>query len=157
MATLAVMTAWPITGTFIKQDAFQLYPTDRVFVCFRWAQFFICPLMIEDAIDREVEAVDSGESSLIQMSALHNAFIHLSLWCCFSFLLFIFSSSSHRRWSEYQLARPSDSHRKEMLFGSLAKPGHPMSKFCWGENETENMGCSQHWEDYSVLEPFCCK
>jgi len=28
---------------------------------FRWAQFFICPLMIEDAIDREVEAVDSGE------------------------------------------------------------------------------------------------
>lgn len=28
----------------------------------RWAQFFICPLMIRDAIDREVEAVDSGES-----------------------------------------------------------------------------------------------
>ncbi|XP_077395060.1 nardilysin-like [Festucalex cinctus] len=58
----------------------------------RWAQFFICPLMIRDAIDREVEAVDS----------------------------------------EYQLAKPSDSHRKEMLFGSLAKPGHPMAKFCWG-------------------------
>lgn len=35
--------------------------------------------------------------------------------------------------SEYQLAKPSDSHRKEMLFGSLAKPGHPMGKFCWGE------------------------
>lgn len=33
-----------------------------VYVCVsRWAQFFICPLMIEDAIDREVEAVDSGE------------------------------------------------------------------------------------------------
>ncbi|XP_054645648.1 nardilysin-like [Dunckerocampus dactyliophorus] len=62
----------------------------------RWAQFFICPLMIEDAIDREVEAVDS----------------------------------------EYQLARPSDSHRKEMLFGSLATPGHPMSKFCWGNAQT---------------------
>uniref|UniRef100_A0A8C2XML5 Nardilysin b (N-arginine dibasic convertase) n=1 Tax=Cyclopterus lumpus TaxID=8103 RepID=A0A8C2XML5_CYCLU len=62
----------------------------------RWAQFFICPLMIEDAIDREVEAVDS----------------------------------------EYQLARPSDSHRKEMLFGSLAKPGHPMGKFCWGNAQT---------------------
>uniref|UniRef100_A0A8C5FMY5 Nardilysin n=1 Tax=Gadus morhua TaxID=8049 RepID=A0A8C5FMY5_GADMO len=28
----------------------------------RWAQFFICPLMIEEAIEREVEAVDSGES-----------------------------------------------------------------------------------------------
>uniref|UniRef100_A0A8C3AP28 Nardilysin convertase n=1 Tax=Cyclopterus lumpus TaxID=8103 RepID=A0A8C3AP28_CYCLU len=62
----------------------------------RWAQFFICPLMIRDAIDREVEAVDS----------------------------------------EYQLAKPSDSHRKEMLFGGLAKPGHPMGKFCWGNAQT---------------------
>ncbi|XP_069498305.1 nardilysin [Ambystoma mexicanum] len=62
----------------------------------RWAQFFISPLMIQDAIDREVEAVDS----------------------------------------EYQLARPSDSNRKEMLFGSLAKPGHPMGKFFWGNAET---------------------
>ncbi|XP_049596638.1 nardilysin isoform X1 [Syngnathus scovelli] len=62
----------------------------------RWAQFFICPLMIRDAIDREVEAVDS----------------------------------------EYQLAKPSDSHRKEMLFGSLAKLGHPMGKFCWGNAQT---------------------
>nr|XP_033772591.1 nardilysin [Geotrypetes seraphini] len=58
----------------------------------RWAQFFISPLMIRDAIDREVEAVDS----------------------------------------EYQLAIPSDANRKEMLFGSLAKPGHPMGKFFWG-------------------------
>ncbi|XP_064826714.1 nardilysin-like [Oncorhynchus masou masou] len=62
----------------------------------RWAQFFISPLMIRDAIDREVEAVDS----------------------------------------EYQLAKPSDSHRKEMLFGSLAKPGHPMGKFGWGNAQT---------------------
>lgn len=36
----------------------------------RWAQFFICPLMIEDAVDREVEAVDSGES-FFQRGALH--------------------------------------------------------------------------------------
>uniref|UniRef100_A0A8C4M3Z6 Nardilysin convertase n=1 Tax=Equus asinus asinus TaxID=83772 RepID=A0A8C4M3Z6_EQUAS len=62
----------------------------------RWAQFFIHPLMIRDAIDREVEAVDS----------------------------------------EYQLARPSDANRKEMLFGSLARPGHPMGKFFWGNAET---------------------
>ncbi|XP_062868594.1 nardilysin b isoform X2 [Trichomycterus rosablanca] len=62
----------------------------------RWAQFFICPLMIEDAIEREVEAVDS----------------------------------------EYQLARPSDSHRKDILFGRLAKPNHPMSKFYWGNAQT---------------------
>ncbi|XP_014835156.1 PREDICTED: nardilysin-like [Poecilia mexicana] len=66
----------------------------------RWAQFFICPLMVQDAVDREVEAVDS----------------------------------------EYQLARPSDSHRKEMLFGSLARPGHPMTKFCWGNAQTLKHG-----------------
>ncbi|XP_071983674.1 nardilysin [Engystomops pustulosus] len=62
----------------------------------RWAQFFISPLMVSDAIDREVQAVDS----------------------------------------EYELARPSDSNRKEMLFGSLAKPGHPMGKFFWGNAQT---------------------
>lgn len=33
--------------------------------CFRWAQFFIHPLMVWDAIDREVEAVDSGKSNMI--------------------------------------------------------------------------------------------
>ncbi|KAH0618622.1 hypothetical protein JD844_017997 [Phrynosoma platyrhinos] len=60
----------------------------------RWAQFFIHPLMIRDAIDREVEAVDS----------------------------------------EYQLARPSDANRREMFFGSLARTGHPMKKFFWGNN-----------------------
>uniref|UniRef100_A0ABM5G7T0 Nardilysin n=1 Tax=Pogona vitticeps TaxID=103695 RepID=A0ABM5G7T0_9SAUR len=62
----------------------------------RWAQFFIHPLMIQDAIDREVEAVDS----------------------------------------EYQLARPSDANRREMLFGSLARSGHPMKKFFWGNADT---------------------
>ncbi|XP_061488942.1 nardilysin [Rhineura floridana] len=62
----------------------------------RWAQFFIHPLMIRDAIDREVEAVDS----------------------------------------EYQLARPSDANRREMLFGSLAQSGHPMKKFFWGNADT---------------------
>ncbi|KAG8132402.1 hypothetical protein E2320_010259 [Naja naja] len=62
----------------------------------RWAQFFIHPLMIRDAIDREVEAVDS----------------------------------------EYQLARPSDANRREMLFGSLAKSDHPMKKFFWETLDT---------------------
>uniref|UniRef100_A0A8C1VHU3 Nardilysin b (N-arginine dibasic convertase) n=1 Tax=Cyprinus carpio TaxID=7962 RepID=A0A8C1VHU3_CYPCA len=62
----------------------------------RWAQFFIGPLMIPDAVDREVEAVDS----------------------------------------EYQMAQPLDSNRKEMLFGGLAKAGHPMSKFFWGNAQT---------------------
>lgn len=53
-------------------------------LCFpllRWAQFFICPLMIRDAIDREVEAVDSGESWCLKCSP-------------FLYLEYIFSSSA---------------------------------------------------------------
>ncbi|KAM9831470.1 nardilysin b [Neosynchiropus ocellatus] len=81
----------------------------------RWAQFFICPLMIEDAVDREAEAVDS----------------------------------------EYQLAKPSDCHRKWMLFGSLAKEGHPMTKFGWGNAQTlkhkpkaKQINTYQHLRDF---------
>ena len=40
-----------------------------VCVCSRWAQCFICPLMSEDAVDREVEAVDSGESTLSEAAS----------------------------------------------------------------------------------------
>lgn len=94
----------------------------------RWAQFFICPLMIRDAIDREVEAVDSGESYFYSLHSSRRP-------------SHVFSSSSSS--SEYQLAKPSDSHRKEMLFGSLAKPGHPMGKFCWGELVNTTAGTAQ--------------
>ncbi|XP_033919880.1 nardilysin [Melopsittacus undulatus] len=81
----------------------------------RWAQFFIHPLMIRDAIDREVEAVDS----------------------------------------EYQLARPSDANRKEMLFGSLARPGHPMKKFFWGNADTLKHGPKMNNIDtYARLRDF---
>lgn len=73
--------------------------------------------MIRDAINREVEAVDSGKC--------------VSPGFLLSFLPLITVVLCCR--PEYQLAKPSDSHRKEMLFGSLAKPGHPMGKFCWGE------------------------
>ncbi len=34
--------------------------------------------------------------------------------------------------SEFEGALPSDSNRREQLFGTLAKDGHPMSKFMWG-------------------------
>ncbi|XP_046617809.1 nardilysin-like [Neodiprion virginianus] len=34
--------------------------------------------------------------------------------------------------SEFQMALPSDFYRKEQLFCSLAQPGHPASKFAWG-------------------------
>lgn len=39
--------------------------------CFRWAQFFIHPLMIRDAIDREVEAVDSGKNSQLSFNFIY--------------------------------------------------------------------------------------
>ncbi|XP_029683949.1 nardilysin b [Takifugu rubripes] len=81
----------------------------------RWAQFFICPLMIEDAVDREVEAVDS----------------------------------------EFQLAKPSDANRKEKLFGSLAKPGHPISKFFWGNAQTlKHEPRQKHINTYERLRLF---
>uniref|UniRef100_A0A671T071 Nardilysin b (N-arginine dibasic convertase) n=1 Tax=Sinocyclocheilus anshuiensis TaxID=1608454 RepID=A0A671T071_9TELE len=81
----------------------------------RWAQFFSCPLMIPDAGDREVEAVDS----------------------------------------EYQMAQPLDSYRKEMLFGSLAKAGHPMSKFFWGNAQTlKNEPKEKNINTYERLREF---
>lgn len=46
---------------------------------------------------------------------------------------FHFIKSVSLKLTEYQLARPSDANRKEMLFGSLARPGHPMGKFFWGK------------------------
>ncbi|XP_048364559.1 nardilysin-like [Sphaerodactylus townsendi] len=84
------------TGT--EQTVFQFEVQKKHFkeALDRWAQFFIHPLMIQDAIHREIEAVDS----------------------------------------EYQLAKPSDENRRELLLGSLAKPGHPMRKFFWGNAET---------------------
>uniref|UniRef100_A0A6J0SW26 Nardilysin-like n=1 Tax=Pogona vitticeps TaxID=103695 RepID=A0A6J0SW26_9SAUR len=81
----------------------------------RWAQFFIHPLMIKDAINREVEAVDS----------------------------------------EYQIARPSDANRRELLLGSLAKPGHPMRKFFWGNAETlKHMPKKNKIDTYARLRDF---
>jgi hypothetical protein len=46
---------------------------------------------------------------------------------------FHFTENIFLKLTEYQLARPSDANRKEMLFGSLARPGHPMGKFFWGK------------------------
>lgn len=126
-----------------------MFMSDLCSVCFwtlplcpvvlRWAQFFICPLMIRDAIDREVEAVDSGGSWCLCASLLHSEkliLVHIKCFSAFSAFFFVPSYlflCPSVCLSEYQLAKPSDSHRKEMLFGSLAKPGHPMGKFCWGE------------------------
>jgi len=37
------------------------------------------------------------------------------------------------------MALPSDSCRKQQLFASFAKTGHPMSKFTWGNSATLNL------------------
>lgn len=38
--------------------------------------------------------------------------------------------------SEFQMALPSDSCRRQQLFASLAKTGHPMTNFTWGNSST---------------------
>ncbi|TRY68749.1 hypothetical protein TCAL_02496 [Tigriopus californicus] len=38
--------------------------------------------------------------------------------------------------SEFEMALPSDYNRKQQIFGSLAKPGHPMGKFMWGNTKS---------------------
>uniref|UniRef100_A0A8C4WZP8 Nardilysin n=1 Tax=Eptatretus burgeri TaxID=7764 RepID=A0A8C4WZP8_EPTBU len=62
----------------------------------RWAQFFVSPLLREDAVSRETEAVDS----------------------------------------EFQEALLSDSTRWEALVSSLARQGHPMGNFSWGNRKS---------------------
>ena len=42
--------------------------------------------------------------------------------------------------SEYQIALPSDDNRVSQIFQSLAKSGHPMSKFMWGNKQSLTMG-----------------
>lgn len=41
--------------------------------------------------------------------------------------------------SEFRMAIPSDSCRRQQLFASLSKPGHPMSVFSWGNSATLNI------------------
>ena len=41
--------------------------------------------------------------------------------------------------TEFRMALPSDSCRKQQLFASLAKTGHPMSVFSWGNSSTLNL------------------
>ncbi|XP_043555138.1 nardilysin-like isoform X1 [Chiloscyllium plagiosum] len=58
--------------------------------------------------------------------------------------------------SEFQLASPSDSSRKELLFGSLARPGHPMGKFFWGNSQTlKLMPKESNIDTYARLKEFC--
>ncbi|XP_072919120.1 nardilysin [Hemitrygon akajei] len=57
--------------------------------------------------------------------------------------------------SEFQLAMPSDSSRKELLFGSLARPGHPMGKFFWGNSQTlKHTPKEKNIDTYARLKQF---
>lgn len=52
--------------------------------------------------------------------------------------------------SEFQLIRPADTYRKETLFASLAKAGHPISKFCWGKQQTHTHTHTPYCSDVCV-------
>ena len=52
---------------------------------FRFAQFFISPLLKEDTVEREIQAVDSGKVGVLCARMLH---------CFFCFVLFLFFIST---------------------------------------------------------------
>lgn len=125
-----------------------------------FAQFFIHPLLRQDSVDREIQAVDSGKLSstcsvmdcepdkqmteswyeaiclqyytrFIQFCGdtgwvkMLNLLLHVQLvwWSVWFFAI---------KNVEYQMSLPSDDERACMLYGSLAKEGHPMGKFFTG-------------------------
>jgi len=76
----------------------------------RFAQFFISPLLKKEAMQREREAIESGKPKFQKFNCPINIFLFL----------------------EFNLALPSDYHRKKQLISSFAKKGHPATKFSWG-------------------------
>jgi nardilysin len=80
----------------------------------RFAQFFIKPLMKKDAISREREAVENGTYIIIVLLLLLSVILirHIHV--------------------EFQLALPDDENRKEQMFSTFARAGHPAGKFVWG-------------------------
>lgn len=82
----------------------------------RFAQFFIKPLMKKDAITREREAVESG-------TCYYN---------CNNNCINALCSLDKPFYVEFQSALPYDDNRKEQLFSSFARDGHPANKFIWG-------------------------
>lgn len=83
-----------------------------------FAEFFASPLLLPCSMKREKEAIDSG-----------NMVLRFSL----------LKLSAHIEIPEFQMALPSDSCRKQQLFASLAKDGHPMTNFTWGNSSTLNL------------------
>jgi nardilysin len=50
--------------------------------------------------------------------------------------------------SEFSMALPSDYNRRQQIFGSLARSGHPMAKFMWGN--TASLTADGKMEDDAV-------
>lgn len=121
-----------------------------------FAQFFIHPLLRQDSVDREIQAVDSGKLSsalswiVNQTNRWQKADMRQSVynipdlskfvgthveWKCWICLYNLFSDLyvfCYYKNVEYQMSLPSDDERACMLYGSLAKEGHPMGKFFTG-------------------------
>lgn len=121
-----------------------------------FAQFFIHPLLRQDSVDREIQAVDSGKLSSAlswivnqtnrwqkadMRQSVYNIIPDLSnfvgtqvewkCWICLYIFLVICMFFAIKN-VEYQMSLPSDDERACMLYGSLAKEGHPMGKFFTG-------------------------
>lgn len=121
-----------------------------------FAQFFIHPLLRQDSVDREIQAVDSGKLSSAlswivnqtnrwqeadMRKSVYNIIPDLSnfvgtqvewkCWICLYIFLVICMFYAIEN-VEYQMSLPSDDERACMLYGSLAKEGHPMGKFFTG-------------------------
>ena len=59
--------------------------------------------------------------------------------------------------SEFQMSLPSDSCRKEQIFGSLARPDHPMAKFMWGNLSSLQMAKLDDDDVHKRLHAFFCR
>nr|CAD7408899.1 unnamed protein product [Timema cristinae] len=104
----------------------------------RFSQFFICPLMKREAMQREREAIES-EFEGFDFKAFHvnpptpqgsplgmnNVVTTTDAFHPPTF--------QHK---EFQMAVPSDAYRKQQILCSLAQVGHPINKFTWGNLKT---------------------
>jgi len=59
--------------------------------------------------------------------------------------------------SEFQMSLPSDSCRREQIFGSLAREDHPMAKFMWGNLSSLQMAKLDDEEVHKRLHAFCSR
>ena len=112
---------------------------------FRFAQFFISPLLKEDTVEREIQAVESGKLEPTMQESTNTFFVVVFFFLAPSGVRKIFCTHfvSLSHWkitlfvclflSEYRMSYQSDSVRKMQLLSLLVQEGHPFGKFLWGE------------------------